>query len=220
MERKENQRIGILGGTFDPVHRGHLTVARQVLSGFQLDTVLFIPAPAPPHKDRSLTPFAHRVAMLEAALEGEPGLNVSILEAERSSPSYTVETLEEIHRRLDPCRLFLVVGADMFVEIELWYRYEDLFRLADLVVAARPGFSASAVAGQVASLTGSFTFDAEQQLWHRSDGFRIYYLPDTDIGVSSSHIRQMLTQGNAVNDSVPAAVNAYIRRHHLYGTAG
>lgn len=220
MKREEKQKIGILGGTFDPVHLGHLTVARRVLSQFQLDRVLFIPAPAPPHKERSLTPFVHRVAMLEAALEGEPGLHVSILEAERTSPSYTVETLEELHRRLDPCKLFLVIGADMFVEIKLWYRYEDLFHLADLIVAARPGFSASSVAGQVAALTGSFTFDAEQQLWQRSDGFRIYYLPDTDVAVSSSSIRQKLAAGKVVQDILPAAVKAYIHRHGLYGTPG
>jgi len=214
------RNIGILGGTFDPVHEGHLAVARQVLSRFGLDTVLFIPAPSPPHKEHSLTPFVHRVAMLEAALEEEPGMGLSILEAERNPPSYTVETLEELHRRLDPCKLHLVLGADMFVEIELWYRYADLFRLADLIVAARPGVPDADVARQVTSLPGIFTFDAQRYSWRRSDGFQIGYMPDTAVTISSSEIRSMLARGEAVDNMLPMAVNTYIRNHQLYKISG
>ena len=207
-----------MGGTFDPVHGGHLAVARQVLARYKLDTVLFIPAPSPPHKERSLTPFVHRVAMLEAALEGEPGFGLSILEAERPSPSYTVETLEELHHRLDPCRLYLIVGADMFIEIHLWYRYEDLFRLADLIVAARPGVSHAAVTDKVASLPDSFTPDDERQSWLSSGGSRVYYLPDTNVTISSSQIRHLLALGESVDKVIPAEVHAYIRHHQLYRT--
>lgn len=214
-EKKHN--IGILGGTFDPVHEGHLAIARQVLSRFGLDTVLFIPALAPPHKAHSLAPFVHRVAMLESALDDEPGLGLSVLEAERPSPSYTVETLEEIHQRLGPCSLHLIVGADMFVEIELWYRYSDLFNLADLIVAARPGISNAAVARQVSSLPGSYIFDAEQYSWHRTDGFQIDYFPDTSVTISSSEIRRILALGGSVEGMVPAAVEKYIHDHQLYG---
>lgn len=219
MEKGTKERIGILGGTFDPVHKGHLAVARTVRERFQLDTVLFIPAPSPPHKDRGLTPFAHRLAMLEAALADEPGMAVSALEAERRAPSYTVETLEELHRRLGGRRFFLVIGADMFVEIELWYRFADIFLLADLIVAARPGYSPEAVAGQVKSLPGAFTHDAGRQMWCREDGFQIFYVPDIDVPISSTEIRWLLARDEPVGDRLPPPVLEYIRRHRLYTSA-
>lgn len=219
MKKGEKERIGILGGTFDPVHRGHLAVARKVRARYQLDTVLFIPAPSPPHKDRSLTSFAHRMAMLEAALAEEPGMTVSALEAERRAPSFTVETLEELHRRLGGRHFFLIIGADMFVEIELWYRFADIFLLADLIVAARPGCSFQSVAGQVQALPGTFTYDPGRQMWCREDGFQIFYVPDIDVPISSTEIRQRLARGAPVDDRIPPPVLEYIRQHRLYGSA-
>ena len=116
MGREEKQQtVGILGGTFDPVHKGHLEVARTVLNRYQLDQIIFIPAFSPPHKDRNLAPFSHRVAMLEEALEGNDNMSVSILEAERDTPSYTVETLQELHLRMESCVFFLIMGADMLL---------------------------------------------------------------------------------------------------------
>lgn len=213
---RKMERIGILGGTFDPVHLGHLAVARTVRERYDLDLILFIPAPSPPHKDRELTPFAHRMAMLEAALADDPGLRASPLEAERPPPSYTIETLEELHRRLPGRKLYLVIGADMFVEIELWYRYAEIFLLADLIVAARPGFSVAAVTAKVEALPGRFRYDAERRMWHREDGFRIFYVPDIAVPISSSEIRKRLARGGSVDKLLPAEVLAYIRHHGLY----
>lgn len=214
--REKKQRIGILGGTFDPVHLGHLAVARTVRGRYGLDSVLFIPAPSPPHKDRELTPFAHRMAMLEAALADDPDFIVSPLEAERPAPSYTFETLEELHRRLGDRKFYLIIGADMFTEIVLWYRYADIFLLADLIVAARPGFSFQSVTEQVHVLPGSFTYDAGRQMWCREDGFRIFYVPDITVSISSTEIRKRLARGAAVDDLLPAGVLEYIRLHGLY----
>ena len=213
---RKMERVGILGGTFDPVHLGHLAVARTVRERYGLDFVLFIPAPSPPHKGRELTPFAHRMAMLEAALADDPGLRASPLEAERPPPSYTIETLEELHRRLPGRRFFLVIGADMFVEIELWYRYAEIFLLADLIVAARPGFSVAAVTAKVEALPGRFRYDAGRRMWRREDGFGIYYVPDLAVPISSSEIRKRLARGAAVDRLLPPEVLAYIRRHGLY----
>lgn len=216
MDPEKVRKIGILGGTFDPAHEGHLAVARTVLARCSLDLVLFVPAFAPPHKERSLTPFGHRLAMLEAAVGDDPGLSVSLLEAERPAPSYTVDTLREMHRRLGPRQLYLIIGADMFAEIRLWYRYSELFRLAHLIVVARPGFSLDDMAARVAALPGSFHPDPAGRVWLREDGFRIFYLPDMAIQVSSSQVRALLAQGKPVAGLVPPPVLEYIRQHGLY----
>lgn len=215
-EAEKKQKVGILGGTFDPVHKGHMAVARMVLERFQLAELFFVPAFSPPHKDRSLTAFPHRVAMLEAALAGDDRMSVSILEAERSAPSYTVETLREFHRRMGSSSFYLVMGADMFAEIELWYRFGELFELADIIVASRPGVSAGKIAKQVAMLPGMFRFDAEQQMWCRNDGARIFYCPDISETVSSSQIRARFCRGSSVVEYLPPSVWEYIQRHGLY----
>lgn len=217
---EKKQKVGIMGGTFDPVHVGHLAVAHRVLDRFQLNEILFVPAFSPPHKERSLTSFPHRVAMLEAALAGDDRMSVSIIEAERRTPSYTVETLRELHQRLKESSFYLIMGADMFIEIELWYRYSELFELADIIVASRPGVSADKVAGQVAMLPGMFRFDAEQQMWCRGDGSRIFYCPDIAKSISSSQIRTRLRRGSSVAEYLPPPVGEYIQRHGLYTDAG
>jgi nicotinate-nucleotide adenylyltransferase len=219
MNPEKAQKIGIMGGTFDPVHEGHLAVARTVLARCGIDLVLFVPALAPPHKERRLTSFSHRLAMLEAAVGDDPLLSVSALEAERPPPSYTVDTLRELHRRLGPRQFFLTIGADMFAEIRLWYRYSELFRLAHLIVVSRPGFSLDDLAARVAALPGSFRHDPAEREWRREDGFRIIYLPDVAIQVSSSQVRDLLAQGKPAAGLLPAKVQEYIRRHGLYQPA-
>jgi len=217
---EKNRKIGIMGGTFDPVHKGHLAIAHMALERCQLDEILFIPAFSPPHKDRILTSFSHRVAMLEAALEHVDRMAISILEAERSTPSYTVETLMQLHHRLQSSSFYLIMGADMFTEIEMWYRYRELFTLANIIVAARPGISSDRVASQVEALPGMFCFDAEQQLWCRDDGARIYYCPDVAESISSSDVRMRLSQGLSVAAYLTPPVREYIQRHGLYADSG
>ena len=208
--------IGILGGTFDPVHKGHLAVAKVVIDRYQLDEILFIPAFSPPHKERKLTSFSHRVAMLEAALEDDPRMSVSIIEAERSAPSYTVDTLRELHQRLESSSYHLIIGADMFAEIQLWYKYSDLFELADIIVAARPGVSFEVIADQVAKLPGNFSFDETQQMWFREDGFKVFYCADVAESISSSEIRNLLAQGSSVTEYLVPSVLEYIQNNRIY----
>lgn len=219
MDPEKAQKIGILGGTFDPVHEGHLAVARTVLDRCNLDLLLFVPALAPPHKDRALTPFGHRLAMLEAAVGEDPRFSVSALEAERPAPSYTVDTLRELHRRLGASQFFLVIGADMFAEIHLWYHYPELFTLSHLIVVARPGYPLADMAARVAGLPGDFRHDPARHTWQREDGFRIIHLPDVAIQVSSSQVRALLVQGKPVTGLLPDRVIGYIRAHGLYGSS-
>lgn len=221
LNREEKKRkIGILGGTFDPVHKGHVAVARSVLDQYQLDQILFIPAFSPPHKERELTPFSHRVAMLELCLEKNDRMSVSTLEAERNAPSYTVETLLELHHRMEPSIYYLIIGADMFVEIELWYKYSELFQLAHIIVAARPGISLDRIIAQAARLPGAFTFDPDKLKWSRDDGATILYYGDIAEPISSSEIRKRLAQGAPVTEYLIQPVHEHIRQHSLYGTTG
>lgn len=212
----KQKKVGLLGGTFDPVHRGHLAVAWSVLTQRQLDEILFIPAWYPPHKKRELTPFAHRVGMLEAALGDSPYMSVSIIEAERDAPSYTVDTLEELHKRLESCRFYLIMGADMFTEIHLWFRYYDLFRLSDIIVAARPGIGPEVVARQVGRLPGKFSYDTAMQCWRREDGFTVYFCADVDDPVSSSDVRERIARGMPVAGYLDPRVQEYIEKNNLY----
>ncbi len=212
----KKRKIGVFGGTFDPVHEGHLSVARGVLDRYRLDEFFFIPAPYPPHKQQPGTGFSHRVAMLEAALADEPHMSISLVEAERRSPSYTVDTLEELRVRMGNHHFYLVIGADSFVELHLWHRFEDLGRLADIVVAARPGIDREVVSAQVAAFAGEFRYDPAQEKWSRDDGFHIYLYSDIHVDLSSSEIRRRLARGEDVGGLLPPAVTEYIHRNKLY----
>lgn len=212
----KKRKIGIFGGTFDPVHKGHLAVAGGVLNRYRLDEIFFIPAPYPPHKQKPLTDFSHRVAMLESVLAGEPKISISLVEAERSSPSYTFDTLLELRERLGDHSFYLIIGADSFNEIHLWYRYGDLLSLTDLVVAARPGISQESIGRQVKSLPGDFQYDPQEEMWVRDEGFHLYYFSDTQVPLSSSEIRTRLVQGEDVSEVLPSEVVDYIDEHGLY----
>src|SRR5262245_20387177 len=128
-------RIGVFGGTFDPVHLGHLILAEQCRAQGRLDQVLFIPAPRPPHKqDQPLTPFAQRVEMLSLALAGQPAFRIDELERDRPGPSYTVQTLEELQRRHPDAELWLLIGADTLQDLPHWYEPARIASLAGLLV--------------------------------------------------------------------------------------
>ncbi|MDW7772457.1 MAG: nicotinate-nucleotide adenylyltransferase [Desulfobulbaceae bacterium] len=217
----KKRKIGMFGGTFDPVHKGHLAVAHGALDRYCLDEIIFIPAARPPHKRQPMTGFRHRAAMLEAALAGEAKFSISLIEAERSAPSYTLDTLVEIRERVGNHHYHLLIGADSFVEVHLWYRYRDIFRLADFVVAARPGIDREEVARQVRRLPGSFRYDSDKEMWTREDDdFHIFYFSAVHMDLSSSEIRGRLLGNREVKDVLPARVAEYIRTHRLYVKTG
>src|SRR4051812_33191298 len=133
-------RVGVFGGTFDPVHYGHLILAEQCREQGRLDEVWFVPAPRPPHKEaRALTRFDQRVEMLALALAGNPALKIEELEKERAGPSYTVDTLAELHGRHPAAELFLLVGSDTLADLPLWYQPVRILEQAALLVMTRPG---------------------------------------------------------------------------------
>ena len=208
------QRIGILGGTFDPIHNGHLQLARAALAGLQLSKVIFIPAAQPPHKGRpDLLSFEQRQAMVELALAAEPRFELSCLEAQRQGPSYSVDTLRALRQRLGaPVQLFFLLGLDAFAELASWKEYERLPQLANLVVVHRFG-SARAVAETVLQIFPQA--HCEGGGWQLAEG-TLSELAMPPCPVSSTEIRKRLAQGDDVAALLPGPVLAYIREKGLY----
>jgi len=212
------KRIGVLGGTFDPVHLGHLAVARFVLEQQKLDEFLFIPAARPPHKSHTrLAAFPDRLAMLRLAISTSPMFKVSDLEAARQGPSYSVDTLEELSRHYGhAARLFFVIGLDAFLEVDSWKDFVRLPRLADLVVIKRAAYPLDPMGAVVAKL-GDYHYDAAASCWS-APGLpgRIFLLSMPPVEISSTMIRRATAAGESLEPLVVPTVAAYIAEHGLY----
>ncbi|MDF1614697.1 nicotinate-nucleotide adenylyltransferase [Desulfurivibrio dismutans] len=212
------RRIGVLGGTFDPVHNGHLVLAEAAWQEFALDRVWFIPAAQPPHKlGEPVTPFAHRAAMLELALADQPAFMVNRMEEQRPGPSYSVDTLRELRRQLDrDCALYFIIGSDAFVELATWKNFSDLFRYADFLVAERPDSAPGQLNELITRLPGGFQYEPAHNRWTHPHGACLYPLPVNAFLVSSTTIRCKVKTGEDISALVPPPVAAYIDRHQLY----
>jgi len=213
------KRLGILGGTFDPVHNGHLAVAEAAQKAFSLDAVVFVPAALPPHKlDYNISSFKDRLAMLKLAIAGHPGFFVSGLEGERLGPSFSVDTLTALRRELaGGTELFFIIGIDAFAEIATWKEYSVLPYLARFVVVNRPDQRMEQVESLVGRNFSGFGFDWKAGCWQSRDGdARIYPLTMEPVPISSTMIRQRLQKGGSIADMVPREVGSFVRNHRLY----
>lgn len=196
---------GVLGGSFDPIHLGHVAAAEAVLRLRGLDQVLLVPTGQPPHKPPLAASFDHRLAMARLAAEGRKGLSVIDLEGRRPGPSYTVDTLREL-RRLHPGTAFeLLVGADMLLDLPRWHRAEEVVREARIVAFGRPGS-----ASEAARVAFEAAFGRDRHVW----------LEFSPLEVSSTGIRKRLLAGEPVRGLLDPAVEAYIRAHGLYRVGG
>ena len=197
--------IGIFGGTFDPIHQAHLAVAESARDAFALPRVLFIPAAQPPHKpDRRVSDPEHRLAMVEAAIAGNPAFEASRMEIERGGMSYTVDTLEALRAMFDGQRLALILSAESFAGLATWREPERVLDLAELIVAPRDGYP-----------------DADTDLVAREFpgvAARVTFLDGPRMRLSASDIRARAAAGRSVRYLVPDAVAAYIGDHALYQT--
>ena len=209
-------RVGILGGTFDPIHLGHLAAARAAHEALQLDAVRFVPAARPPHRpDSPLASEYHRVEMIRRAICDRAGWEVSELELRRHGPSYTWDTLIGLHEAgLSPTQIFFITGADAFAEIATWYRYPDVLDAAHFVVITRPGVSIDDVRQRVPSLVSRMIAPSDVA---DSSTARIIAIESNTPDVSSTEIRRHAARGEPIDHLVPAAVAAYIQQHRLYG---
>jgi nicotinate-nucleotide adenylyltransferase len=215
-------RIGISGGTFDPIHMGHLIIAEGVRALLSLDKVLFIPVGIPPHKDsKSMTPAFHRLKMVEKAIEENPHFEVLDMEVKRNDVTYTVDTLRELcgeeggfktnriiknagsvtSREKD--KFFYIIGADILFHLLSWKNYEEVFGMCAFVVVYRPGYSKEKVLERVLWLKENFNIEIE-----------IVDLPMVD--VSSTYIRESFKKDKMIKYFIPNRVEEYILENKLY----
>ena len=182
-------KTGVFGGTFNPIHKGHLTIARAAADAFALDRVLFVPASSPPWKTTD-TPYEHRFRMVELACAADPRFEASRLE-QAGERNYTIETIERL-KAADAGELYFIIGADAFAEIRKWHRWEDLIKQMTFIVVSRPGH----------------TYDVPP-------GARVLRLDTVNLPISSSAIRVSIGRAER-SAELPAAVQRYIEAHSLY----
>jgi nicotinate-nucleotide adenylyltransferase len=203
-------RIGVFGGTFDPVHVGHLILAEQCREQAKLDQVLFIPSARPPHKqDQSLTPFVHRVEMLQLAVAGHPVFQIDEIETSRSGLSYTADTLDELHRRMPEAELWLMIGSDCLPDIPGWHEPGRIVASAGLLIVARP----NSPTWPAAELRANLRLRAEQELRYQTVEMPL-------IDISSRDLRRRVAERRSIRYLVPRAVECYIETHALYSRQG
>ena len=211
------RRVGLLGGTFDPIHVGHLETACAAKRALDLDRVYVLPSSVPPH--RTQQPVAsshHRFAMTALAVNGMDGLKASDIELTAPGVSYTADTLARFARskNLGSSQIFFITGADAFAEIETWHRYPEVLDLANFIVVSRPGFPVETLLGRLPTLAGRMIRpDAERPT---ANSHTIFLVNATTPDVSSSDIRQRLIAQRSITGLVPATVERHIAQHGLY----
>jgi nicotinate-nucleotide adenylyltransferase len=209
------QPIGILGGTFDPVHYGHLRPAREVQRALELEQVRFIPAAHPPHRATPVASAAQRLHMVELALADYPGFVVDDRELTRDGPSYSVPTLESLRAEYGNRPLCLLIGADAFDDLQTWHQWERLPELAHLIVMQRPGWSVPPARSELPEWARSRLCRDGESLARQGGGCLVFQHV-TPQAISATDIRNAIARGEAVQDRLPPAVWEYIRAHGLY----
>jgi nicotinate-nucleotide adenylyltransferase len=194
-------RLGLFGGTFDPIHLGHLILAEQCREACDLEQVWFVLAGTPPHKRGDRTPVSHRQEMVRIAIAGHPGFEVSDLETRRPGPHFSVETLREVHRERPGDELFFLIGADSLVDLPTWRDPEGIARLAVIVVVNRPGIAEVDAA-------------ALPDFGPAANKLRSVSIPP--IGIASQDLRRRLAEGRSVRYMIPRGVEVYIEAQRLY----
>lgn len=214
-------KIGILGGTFNPVHNAHLRIAEEVRDRFDLVKVMFVPAAAPPHKPLAgELPFPVRYEMVRRALEGNPGFGLSDMEGRRGGTSYSIDTLRSLRNDHPADEFYFIIGSDSFLEFGSWHEYATIFSICNIVVMERPGGVVTEPARALpAAVAHEFCYhDAEKRLAHRS-GYSVYFLEGVPLDISSSAIRELARLGRSIRYLVPEAVGDYIKDQRLYADA-
>jgi nicotinate-nucleotide adenylyltransferase len=219
-------RIGLFGGTFNPVHLGHLRAAVDVREGFELDEIFLIPAALPPHKGSGeLAASADRLHMLSLALGADSGLKVSDVELNRSGPSYTIDTVLHFKQTLPAeTRLYLIMGLDAFLEIDTWKSYRELLTLIPLIVINRPkaGYRMSGIPWKImddyisTKLSADYSFSASRSGYLARHQQPIYVFEVTALDISSTGIRRQISKNRSIHYLVPQKVADYIKTKGIY----
>ena len=209
--------MGLFGGTFNPIHLGHLRGAEEIRGAFDLEKVIFIPAAIPPHKGMGgMMDASHRLEMVRLAVSTNPYFSVSDIEVKRSGKSYSIDTIRRF-RELHQGPLFFILGRDAFLEIETWREFKTLFSLCHFIVMARPGSQeegdGSALPG---GLTPYFKYNPAAGAWVHASGNSLFLKEITFLDISSTKIRLLMERGESIRYFIPAEVETYIREKGLY----
>lgn len=220
MEKKADRRVGLLGGTFNPIHLGHLRAAEEIRETLTLDRVYFIPALTPPHKTPSdIASPADRLKMIECAIRGNPHFEISDVELRRKGPSYTVDTLTYFSSNFPDSEFYFIVGSDLFSEIDTWKDYKRLFELSNFAVITRPGFCEDPYSTFALELRNDFRYYKKEKdvvtYLHKGSKLLVFVRIE-GIQVSSTQIRRLLREGRSIKYLVPDEVESYILSKKLY----
>jgi len=212
-------RRGILGGTFNPIHLGHLRGAEEARERLDLDEICFVPAAIPPHKNEKIeVPASRRLEMVRLAIENNPAFSISDVELKREGKSYSVETIHYFRREGPQAELFFIVGLDSFLEVSTWKRYEDLFSLCHFVVLNRPGVERWELSElKPREFWVVFLVAEKNNRWiHGPSGHSIYFLDRPFMDISSSEIRQRIREKKSIRYMMPDKVEAYVLEKQCY----
>lgn len=216
-------KTGIFGGTFNPIHYGHLRLAEETRELLTLDRIIFIPCHLPPHKSAdNIVSSNDRLKMLELALENNPHFELSHMEIERGGKSYSFETLQSfIDMYGEDEELFFIIGADSFVELGTWKEYAKLFSLTNFVVVTRLGYLSDLYEKKLNSLLpvdirNDFCYASQAQMLEHKSGMTIYFLETTSLDISSTNIRENLSKNGSAKYLIPDRVGQYIKEKGLY----
>lgn len=211
-------RLGILGGTFDPIHLGHLRTAEEIGQELRLEKVYLIPSALPPHKTGDpVTPFHQRLAMAQLAVSDSPLLEVLDLEGRRTGFSYSIETLKEFHTLFSPDpELFFIIGVDAFLEIKSWKEYQNLFDYAHFVIIQRPGFQPEDLKPLLLDFGSEVKETVEPNVITLPSGKTLILMVPTLMDISSTRVRGMVAEGKSIRFLVPESVRRFIMEKGLY----
>ncbi|MBK1990479.1 nicotinate (nicotinamide) nucleotide adenylyltransferase [Sphaerospermopsis aphanizomenoides BCCUSP55] len=202
------QRLAIFGGTFDPIHWGHLLLAKTALAQLHLKQVIWVPSRNPPHKQAAV--FEHRVSMLQLATKDNPMFTVSLIEREGSGTSFAINTLIDLSICYPNTHWYWIIGLDAFQTLPRWYRGHELAKMCDWLIAPR------LVGGETIAQTELICKQVEQQFQEKSFTIHWQLLDTPVVRVSSTVIRELCSQGYSIRDLVPESVRLYIAKHNLY----
>ncbi len=216
-KNRGKERIGLFGGTFNPIHLGHLRGAEEIREAFGLKEVIFIPASLPPHKEKEKVIEArHRLEMVRLATASNPYFSTSEIELKREGKSYTIDTLRYFCEKY-PNPLFFILGRDAFVEIETWKDFKQLFSLSNFIVMTRPGGQKTLSSSPLPkALVPLFEYDPKRGVWHHLSGNTLTFKEISYLEISSTRVRELIERGESVKYLIPPEVENYVKERGLY----